>query len=169
MQIVFERPYLGHTPGDIYDANPHEAREAIKAGVARAASPDDIARANDLRQIKAVHGAVQRIGALDRVGRSTPAPDGFVRFLKAIYKRDDKLLEKEFGSHLVTWKAAMGEASGVTGGYTVPPEWTYAAMKIVTENQILRPLAFVQPMSSATLNLPVPDITSVPPSAASPF
>jgi HK97 family phage major capsid protein len=86
-----------------------------------------------------------------------------------MHRHDDKLLQNEFNSHLVLSKTAMAEGGGLTGGYVVPPDLTFQLMKVMAESSILRPRAFVQPMSSATLDLPVPDITSTPPSAASPF
>ena len=53
-------------------------------------------------------------------------------------------------------KAALAEASGVTGGYTVPPEFYQQLMTIMAENTFIRPRAFVMPMAGATLADPVP-------------
>jgi HK97 family phage major capsid protein len=66
-------------------------------------------------------------------------------------------------------KAALGESSGVTGGYTVPPEFYQQLMTLIAENSFIRPRAFVLPMASATLQLPYLDVTTVQSAGVSPF
>jgi hypothetical protein len=44
-------------------------------------------------------------------------------------------------------KAAMGESSGVTGGYIVPPDFYYGLLQIAAEEATFRARAFVQPMA----------------------
>jgi HK97 family phage major capsid protein len=67
-------------------------------------------------------------------------------------------------------KAAMGESSGTTGGYTVPPEFFSQLLAIAAEENAFRQYAFVQPMASATLQFPFLDITTAPSTAGiSPF
>lgn len=57
-------------------------------------------------------------------------------------------------------KAAMAEAVGSTGGYTVPPEYSSILFRTIAENSIFWPRAIVAPMSSVELSLPVPDFTT---------
>ena len=81
-------------------------------------------------------------------------------------------LEKEYGSvpgDGFRTKASMAEASGVTGGYTVPPDFYQQLLRIVAENTFIRPRAFVQPMASATLQFPYLDVTTVQSAGVSPF
>jgi len=79
-------------------------------------------------------------------------------------------LEKEYGSMFNTWqKAALGEASGVTGGYIVPPDFYQSLLSIAAEENTFRQRAFVQPMASATLQFPYLDITTVQSAGVSPF
>jgi HK97 family phage major capsid protein len=82
-------------------------------------------------------------------------------------------LEKAYGSMFSHWseqtKAAMGEASGVTGGYIVPPDFYYGLLQVAAEVATFRALAFVQPMASATLQFPYLDITTVQAAGTSPF
>ena len=53
-------------------------------------------------------------------------------------------------------KAAMGESSGVTGGYTVPPDFYNQLLAIIEESTFIRQHAFVQPMASASTPVPLP-------------
>jgi HK97 family phage major capsid protein len=79
-------------------------------------------------------------------------------------------LEKEYGSGFNAWqKAAMGESSGVTGGYIVPPEFYDKLLAIAAEENTFRQAAFVQPMASATLQFPYLDITTAQSAGNSPF
>jgi HK97 family phage major capsid protein len=66
-------------------------------------------------------------------------------------------------------KAALGESSGVTGGYTVPPQFAEKIMSIMAEDTFIRPRAFVQPMTSATLLIPYLDITTAQAAGVSAF
>jgi HK97 family phage major capsid protein len=96
----------------------------------------------------------------------------FGDFCVAIARKDHNYLEKNYGSQFNQWqtKAALGEASGVTGGYTVPPEFYRQLLAIIEENAFIRPRAFVQPMGSATLQYPYLDVTTAPSAAGvSPF
>jgi HK97 family phage major capsid protein len=81
-----------------------------------------------------------------------------------------KHLEKVYGSQFNPWqKAALAEASGVTGGYIVPPDFYSQLLAIAAENNFFRQYAFVQPMASATLQFPFLDITTVQSAGVSPF
>jgi HK97 family phage major capsid protein len=66
-------------------------------------------------------------------------------------------------------KAALGEASGVTGGYTVPPQFAEKIMAIMAEDTFIRPRAFVQPVTSASIQIPYLDITTAQAAGVSPF
>jgi predicted phage gp36 major capsid-like protein len=81
-------------------------------------------------------------------------------------------LEKEYGSvpgDGFRTKASLAESSGITGGYTVPPDFYQQLLRIVAENTFIRPRAFVQPMASATLQFPFLDVTTVQSACVSPF
>ncbi len=79
-------------------------------------------------------------------------------------------LEKEYGSQFNSWqKAALAEASGVAGGYIVPPDFYQQLLAINAEQNTFRQRAFVQPMASATLQFPYLDITTVQAGGVSPF
>lgn len=79
-------------------------------------------------------------------------------------------LEKEYGTAFNAWqKAALGESSGVTGGYTVPPDFYTQLLAIVAEDNFFRARSFVQPMASATLQFPYIDVTTVQAAGVSPF
>jgi HK97 family phage major capsid protein len=79
-------------------------------------------------------------------------------------------LEKVYGSDFSPWqKAAMGEASGATGGYIVPPDFYQQLLAVAAEDATFRQNAFVQPMASATLQFPYLDITTAQSAGNSPF
>ena len=79
-------------------------------------------------------------------------------------------LETHYGTTVAPWqKAALGESSGVTGGYTVPPDFYQQLLAIAAEDNFFRQRAFVQPMASATLQFPYLDITTVQSAGISPF
>src|SRR5207302_357018 len=84
-----------------------------------------------------------------------------------VAREDDAYLEKTYGSYRA--KAAMSEQSGGAGGYVVPPEFYQQLQALIAEEAILRPLAFVQPMASATLQFPYLDVTTVQSTGTSPF
>jgi HK97 family phage major capsid protein len=66
-------------------------------------------------------------------------------------------------------KAAMGESSGVTGGYIVPPDFYTNLLAIAAEENTFRQYGFVQPMASATMQFPYLDITTAQSAGNSPF
>jgi HK97 family phage major capsid protein len=67
------------------------------------------------------------------------------------------------------FKAALGESSGVTGGYIVPPDFYEQLLSIAAEEATFRQQAFVMPMASATLQFPYLDITTVQSAGNTPF
>jgi HK97 family phage major capsid protein len=71
-------------------------------------------------------------------------------------------LDKVYKSMFNEWqqKAAMGESSGVAGGYVVPPDFYQQLLAIAVEATTFRQYGFVQPMASATLQFPYLDITT---------
>jgi HK97 family phage major capsid protein len=89
---------------------------------------------------------------------------------KGAYEAAD-YLEKQYqqGEINARQKAALGESSGVTGGYTVPPQFAEKIMAIIAEDTFIRPRAFVQPMTSATLQIPYLDITTAQAAGVSAF
>lgn len=89
----------------------------------------------------------------------------------AVARNDRNYLEKHYGSTFQEWtrKAALGEASGVTGGYTVPTDFYQKIMTIVAENSFIRPRAFTVPMGSASLQIPYLDITTAQAAGTTPF
>jgi HK97 family phage major capsid protein len=79
-------------------------------------------------------------------------------------------LEKDYGTPFNVWqKASMGESSGVTGGYIVPPDFYQQLLAIAAEDNFFRQRAFVQPMASATLQFPYLDITTIQSAGVTPF
>jgi hypothetical protein len=66
-------------------------------------------------------------------------------------------------------KAALAEASGVTGGYLIPPDFRTELLAIQAEEAFVKPRAKVQPMNSRTVQWPTLDITTVQAAGASPY
>jgi HK97 family phage major capsid protein len=99
----------------------------------------------------------------------------FGDFCLCIATKNVKRLDEIYGARAVDekgnvlQKTAMAEASGSTGGYTVPPDFYTQLLSIIAENAIMRPRAWVQPMASATLQFPYLDVTTVQAAGVSPF
>ncbi len=88
---------------------------------------------------------------------------------KAKAEAQDRL-EKIYASSFQPWqKAALGESSGATGGYIVPPDFYQQLLAIAAEDNTFRQYGFVQPMASATLQFPYLDITTAQSAGNSPF
>jgi HK97 family phage major capsid protein len=124
-------------------------------------------------------GAVAAGSGLNGLGNRDPKRcfgDWLVKVAKACVGRTcdaiqaSRDLERDYGTTIAPWqKAAMGESSGVTGGYTVPPDFYTQLLAIAAEDNFFRQRAFIQPMGSATLQFPYLDITTVQAAGVSPF
>ncbi len=102
----------------------------------------------------------------ETIGKGVDPARCFGDFLFSVGKDDAKRLEKVYG----TTKAVMSESVGGTvGGYLVPVELLPVLLESVAERAIMRQLAFVQPMNSLTLQLPVIDAETVQASGTTPF
>lgn len=66
-------------------------------------------------------------------------------------------------------KAALAENSGVTGGYTVPPQFMTEILRLAIEPQLIRPRARVIPMTSMTAQIPAFDYTTTGSTGNTPF
>jgi hypothetical protein len=58
-------------------------------------------------------------------GNTGDPKESFGDFCLAVARKDSAYLEQHYGSTLIRYqaKAALEEASGITGGYTVPPDF----------------------------------------------
>jgi HK97 family phage major capsid protein len=192
--IELVKDYLGKKAGERLALDAGDASPLIAAGIARAVTDDPIAAAI----AKGLDGALAGFTrGLDQIIQQTlkqfadaqaqsrrnaapilfgPGGDGdpkksFGDWALAVARNDRGYLEKHYGSKFNEWqtKAALGESSGVTGGYTVPPEFYQQLLTIMAEQTFIRPRAFVVPMGSATLQMPYLDVTTVQSAGVSPF
>jgi HK97 family phage major capsid protein len=69
-------------------------------------------------------------------------------------------LERTYQQSQYQQKAALGESSGVTGGYTVPTQFADQIQQLMVEDTFIRPRAFVQPLASAVMAIPYLDVTT---------
>jgi HK97 family phage major capsid protein len=176
--IQLKKEFLGKPAGERLDMAPDHADMLIKQGVAEAVLGDPLAPLVN----KTIEQAMNRLSE----GISSSVDLALKQFADAqgqAHKhavplifgtgpaRDDAYLEKEYGSTRAEprTKASLAEASGVTGGYVVPPEFLNQLMALIVEQAVIRPLAYVQPMASATLMVPFLDVTTVQASGTSPF
>lgn len=81
----------------------------------------------------------------------------FADFCTAAIRRDDKRITEVYGI-----KATQIESSGTTVGYAIPPEYGTMIDGIALEESIIRPGAFVIPMSSPEFKAPRMDQTISP-------
>ena len=103
----------------------------------------------------------------EAIGRNVNPSHCWADFLTRVKGGDTRGIEKEYGPEVI--KAAMGETSGSTGGYTVPIEFRYELMQDLAEESLFWPRSTVVPMKSATLQLPLPTATAVQTAGVSPF
>ncbi len=84
---------------------------------------------------------------------------GFAGFLKAVWMNHYADLSRNLPASVVK---AMGETAGSTGGFMVPIEFRPELLRLIIEDQVVRPNAFVVPMTSDTLWWPkIVDISHV--------
>jgi HK97 family phage major capsid protein len=167
-------------PGDPYGPLMARAVEAAVSGLTRQL---DTVIAATVKQVQDAQGQCRRVQKDILFGGGDGDPersfgDWLVNVATAMSQRArpdsrnkavDKL-EKVYGSAFNPWqKAAMGETSGATGGYIVPPDFYQQLLAIAAEDSTFRQRAFVQPMASATLQFPYLDITTAQAAGNSPF
>ena len=78
-------------------------------------------------------------------------------------------LEKNYKQSSYQQKAALGESSGAAGGYTVPTQFAEQIQLLMAEDTFIRPRAFVQPVTSAVMQIPYLDVTSAQAGGVSAF
>ena len=72
----------------------------------------------------------------------------------------EKRLRNVYRSEYVVEKAPMSEDSGTVGGYLVPTDIADSMLQAaIAEESVFWPRAYVQPMTSKTMLLPIPDPT----------
>lgn len=194
MFIELLKDFLGRTTGERLSVSAEDGQQLIASGAARAVSDDPITPIITRGLESALGGFTKGLDGIitqtlqkfadaqaQAHKHAVPAifgPGGegdpkktFGDWCLAVARKDSAYLEKHYGSRFNAWsqKAALGEASGATGGYTVPPEFYEQLMTLVAENAFIRPRAFVVPMASATLQIPYLDITTVQSAGVSPF
>jgi HK97 family phage major capsid protein len=198
MFVTLKKDHLGHKAGATLDVHEEPvARSLIEQGVAEALPGDPygplMARAVESsvsalsKQLDTViNKTLEEFARAQAKSQKNAAPaifgeggqgdpdHNFGDFCLAIATKNQKRLEEHYKTFQVDragsrTKAAMGEASGSTGGYVVPPDFYRQLLAIVAENTFIRPRAWVQPMASATLQFPYLDVTTVQSAGVSPF
>jgi HK97 family phage major capsid protein len=194
MFVTLKKEWLGHKAGATLDVHEEPvAQGLVSAGVAEAVPGDPygplMARAVETsvnaltKQLDAViTRTLQEFSRAQTHSRKNAAAaifgepgDGdprhcFGDWLVCVATGNRKRLEEEYRSGFNPWtKAALGEASGATGGYIVPPDFYQQLLAIAAEDSTFRRRAFVQPMASATLQFPYLDITTAQAAGNSPF
>jgi HK97 family phage major capsid protein len=194
MFVELLKDFLGKPAGERIHVAEAEARQLLAAGIAKTVGDDPLTPLVTKAMESALSGFTRGLDTIvnetlkqfsqaqslarkhsvpaifGAVGNGDPRKS-FGDWLLACARNDARYLEKHYGSSFVAWqtKAALAESSGVTGGYTVPPELFEQLMTIVAETAFLRPRAFVIPMASASLQIPYLDITTAPSAGVSPF
>lgn len=108
------------------------------------------------------------------VGRAPSLPS-FQGFLKAVQRGDRRTLEQVYKSPYVqrpptqVRKTAMGETSGVVGGYLVPVEYTAQLLQSFEEDSFIYPRAWVVPMHGQELQAPTVNATTAQSAGTAPY
>jgi HK97 family phage major capsid protein len=195
MFVELLKDFLGRKVGEKIHVSQEESQSLIAAGIAKAVEGDPITPMISRAMESALGGFTKGLDAIinetvkkfadaQKLSHKNAVPaifgqggqgdpkKNFGDWCLAVARKDRHYLEKHYGSQFVDYsgKAALAEASGTTGGYTVPPDFMEQLMTIVAENAFIRPRAFVTPMGSASMFVPYLDITTAPASAGvSPF
>jgi hypothetical protein len=194
MFVELLKDFLGKKAGERLSVSAEEGQQLIASGVARAVTDDPLTPLISRGLETALDGFTRGLDAiitrtLEQIATAQtqarkhavpalfgPCGEGdprksFGDWCLAVARKDTAYLEKHYGSRFNEWstKAALAEASGVTGGYTVPPEFFDQLMALVAENAFIRPRAFLCPMGSATLQIPYLDVSTVQSAGVSPF
>lgn len=194
MFVELLKDFLGKKAGERIHLEKSEADSLVASGIAKALTEDPLSQIVAKGVGSALEGftkgldaiiaeTLKKFGAAQQMSRKNgterlfgrggegEAKKTFGDFLLGVARQDRRYLEKHYGSQFqaYTEKAALAEASGITGGYTVPPDFYQGLMNMVAENSFIRPLAFVLPMASVTMVIPYLDITKVPTAGVSPF
>jgi HK97 family phage major capsid protein len=194
MWIELLKDFLGKKAGERIFLDPAEARALVASGAAREPADDPLgpviargvetALAGFTRGLDGIiNAALKQFAEAQAKSRKNAVPalfgpdapgdpkKSFGDWCLAVARKDTAYLEKHYGSVFNAWetKAALAEASGQAGGYTVPPEFYQQLMQVMAENAFIRPNAFVVPMGSATLQIPYLDITTTQSAGVSPF
>ena len=148
--------------------------KALDASVANLSKNLDAVIGTALKQFADAQGKSRKNGAPLIFGENSREDNrgkSFGDFCLAVARKDAKYLEQHYDSTFNAWqtKAALGDASGQAGGYTVPPDFYMKLLSIMEESTFFRKRAFVQPMASATLQIPYLDVTTVQSAGVSPF
>ncbi len=196
MFVELLKAFLGKGVGERIHVSAEEGKALIEAGTAKAVVEDPLTPVITRGVESALNGfqkgldgiitaTLKQFADAQRLANKHAAPiifgekgDGdpkgrsFGDWALAVARKDTAYLEKHYGSTFNQWvgqKAQLGESSGVTGGYTVPPDFYQGLMSLIVERSIIRPRAYVQPMASATLQIPYLDVTTVQSAGVSPF
>ena len=195
MFVELKKSFLGRAAGERIDVSEDDARPLIQQGTAVAVADDligpAVTRALDAALTRAgqsidaaVNQSLKAFADARSLARKHAVPalfgtggDGdprgktFGDWCLAVARGDRAYLEKHYGSRFVEYagKAALTEASGVTGGYTVPPDFYQQLMALMAEETFIRPRAFVVPMASASMQIPYLDVSTVQSAGVSPF
>ena len=164
MFVELLQPFCGKPAGERLYVPAEEAQGLLRAGVARAVTDDPLAPViarglesplagwakgldalvnQTLRRVAEAQGQGRRVAvpALFGAGGDGDPRKSFGDWCLAVARNDRGYLEKHYGSQFNPWKqkAALGESSGVAGGYTVPPEFYQQLMTIMAEESFIRP------------------------------
>jgi HK97 family phage major capsid protein len=194
MFVELLKDFLGHRAGERIAVDDKDRESLIASGVAKAFSDDPITPlvAKGIESAlggftKGLDGIIQATLKQFADAQSKSKKNGvpilfgehntgnprhsFGDWILGVARNDRAYVEKHYGSTFNEWqtKAALGEASGVTGGYTVPVEYYQQMQALMAEQTFIRPRAFVVPMHSATMYLPYMDITTAQSAGTTPF
>lgn len=193
MYVEFLKDFLTHPTGQQIQVADDIGQDLIAKGYAReipdptngivdravAAAAQRLSQSMDqviteaLKEFQKAQGQARKhaIPALFGEGNTGDPQKNFGDFCLAVARGDTPYLEKHYGTQFISYsgKAALAEASGITGGYLVPAEFYKQLMEVMEEETFLRQRAFVVPMGSATLQIPYLDSTTTPTAGTSPF
>jgi len=176
--VKLTKSWGGNPAGEVIELSAEDAQSLVETKFAEfheTAESDMFAKfVNDMNQT--VNKLFEKVGDAVTAQLTVKKPDikaglsvddkkkSFGDFLTSVYYNDKARLDAVYSA-----KAGLAEGSGVTGGYTVPPEFMDKLMLITGEEAIVRPRAFNITMGSRTVQVPALDQTTVRSTGVSPY
>jgi HK97 family phage major capsid protein len=145
------------TKGDEAMALDHDTQNALVEGVAAKFAPqfdrisEILARFENEPALKSAGHITVDGGTADKTVKS------FADYLMAVKRNDTKRLTDHYAV-----KAALAEDGGTTGGYGVPTQYVASLLQVAAESSIVRPRAYIQPMTAREIEIPALDQQTAP-------
>ncbi|MGL4553969.1 MAG: phage major capsid protein [Gemmataceae bacterium] len=185
MFVTLKQAYKGQAAGTRIDVADDDAALLIRAGVAEAVAGDPlggivaeaVARASAgmagalgtaldtaVKQFSAATGKSRRHSSREifGTGEESDPKKTFGAFLLAVRTGDRKALDEMDAVPAEPETKDLGTVTGTAGGFLVPTQFAADLLRVAAERAVVRPRAYVQPMTSRVCEIPALDAAVTP-------